>query len=84
LNSARRVSSDSGGCDVRRAPPKSHGLRVLTSSLSRFLLCEGLTYKESADGFGARTRERSSGGDVWITKRQPSLCLEPHCPGPRP
>lgn len=35
---------------------REHGVRALPSSLSRFLLKSGFTYKKSADGVGMRTR----------------------------
>jgi len=35
----------------------SHGIAVPPSSLSRFLLSQGFTYKKSADGVGTRTRD---------------------------
>lgn len=37
----------------------SHGLRVPPSSLSRFLLARGFTYKKCPDGLGTRTRRHS-------------------------
>lgn len=40
---------------------ESHGLRVPPSSLSRFLLKHGFTYKKSTDGIGTRTRQNPAG-----------------------
>jgi transposase len=47
--------------ELARRLEESHGVRVPPSSLSRFLLSEGFTYKKSTDGVGARTRESSPG-----------------------
>lgn len=40
---------------------RSHGIDVPPSSLSRFLLAEGFTYKKSPDGIGTRTRQGQGG-----------------------
>jgi transposase len=57
---------------------ETHGVRVAPSSLSRVLVAEGFTYKKALMASErARATVRLS-RDVWITKRQPRMRLEPH------
>jgi transposase len=42
--------------ELARRLEKKHGLVAPPSSLSRFLILQGFTYKKTADGIGTRTR----------------------------
>lgn len=57
---------------------KTHGVRVPPSSLSRVLVAEGFTYEKALMASEHARATVRLDHDVWITKRQLGMRLEPH------